>query len=1315
MEQFKPPEPFSFEGNLSENWRRWEQRFRLYLEASGAIEKSELRQCAMLLASAGEEAIEVYNNFVFGPDEKDKLECLVQKFKEYCNPRKNTVFERYSFWHTEQKEGESIDQFVTELKTKAKACEFGDQLDLMIRDRIVFGVRDVRMKERMLRDSPDLTLQKAVDMCRAAETTQAQMKTMQAAATAGTSSGGHGSERVTSVHAMAAARPTSRSAETNYRKDAKFESAKFDCGKCGFSHKPRSCPAFGKSCAYCKEKNHYIARCPKKAKIHSVAEEGNEFSVSELYIGEIKTSVHSCDVGRDTAWYADAKVYNDNVKFKLDTGAETNILPLKVYANLKQKKHLCDTETVLSSYGDFKIRPNGYCVMPCHTATHTADLEFYVADVPSSPILGLKALQQLNLVQKVDVVNTADKDALLQEYSDVFTGLGCLDGEYHIEVDKSVPPVIHPPRKVPYSLQGKLKETLDRLEAQGVVARVEKPTDWVNSLVIVEKSNGSLRLCLDPKDLNRAIKREHHRIPTAEDVASTLAGKKIFSILDEKDGYWQVQLDDESSFLCTFNSPFGRYRFKRMPFGIRSASEVFQRKNEAIFTDIPGVHIISDDLIMAAESEAEHDQIVRKVLDRAREKKVKFNPSKFQFRVREVKYVGLIVSEDGLRPDPDKIKAILDMPTPTDVSGVRRLLGMILFLQPFLPDLSEILSPLHSLLKSNTQWSWHPEHDLALDQVKKLLTSDPLLKFFDPNKPVVLQADASQHGLGACLFQEGHPVTYASRSLTDTETRYAQIEKELLAIVFACEKFNQFVYGRHFVVQSDHKPLESILRKPLSQAASRLLRMLLRLQKYDLTVNYVPGKHLKVADTLSRAYLETTETEDDGELTVHSITENLPVSPEKLAQLQEATAQDEVLQSVLKLHRTGWPSHRRQIPIAVKRYWDLQGRIHEADGLLFLDHKLIVPAGMRQEMLGIIHESHLGMEKCKSRARQVIYWPGMAQDIESVVAECGICAKFRAQNPREPLNPHPVPERPWEKLGADIFEYKNKDYLIVVDYFSKYPELCQMKDKTAKTVIQHMKAIFSRHGIPDELVSDNMPFSSRDFHAFAREWGFVVTTSSPRYPQSNGMSERAIQTVKKMLRKADEDHQDPYMALLEYRNTPVTGLSYSPAQLLMSRKLRDKLPTTHELLRPKVALRAREELTTTQARQKLYYDRGTKPLKTMTPDQMVRVRRDRTWEPAVLVGPHGSPRSHVVTTPEGGIYRRNRRHLLPTREPPPVVVGPPIDNDEPTALIAEPDTVPPPADSQPETPVGNIANNACRVPSGRVVKLPKKYQDYIMG
>ena len=262
---------------------------------------------------------------------------------------------------------------------------------------------------------------------------------------------------------------------------------------------------------------------------------------------------------------------------------------------------------------------------------------------------------------------------------------------------------------------------------------------------------------------------------------------------------------------------------------------------------------------------------------------------------------------------------------------------------------------------------------------------------------------------------------------------------------------------------------------------------------------------------------------------------------------------------------------------------------HIAEGIIFVGERVLIPGTLRQQMLRLIHESHMGAEKCKARARTVMYWPGMSKDIEHEVFKCSVCKKHQKSQQRNPMIPHDIPDGRWQKLAMDIMTYHGRDFQVVVDYYSKYPEISQLPDKTADTIITHTKSICSRHGIAEEIVSDNMPFGSREFNDFAQEWGIKTTTSSPTYAQSNGQAERFVQTLKGLLKKADEEGRDPYIALLEYRNTPISALQYTPSQMLMISLLRSKLPTKQSLLQPKV-VQAHDDLTRRQQRQKLYYE-----------------------------------------------------------------------------------------------------------------------------
>ena len=1301
--EFKQPEPLDLHSdNVAERWRRWRRQFEFYYVACELSKKSPAIQTAILLHAAGPEVQEIYSSFTWdNAGDNDDYAKVLQKLEDYCEPRRNVVFERYQFWSRNQKEQESIDTWMAALRNMAAKCEFGNQNELLLRDKLVFGIRDVAVKERLLREK-ELPLQKALDISRASESSKQQIRAMTA--------------ETMDVLPVGLRRPNKPGGGEN--------NIILNCAYCGGRHARGSCPAYGKQCNKCNGYNHFSTVCKgggfrrkeynsqnskkssskpstsqqkpragssskfrsnksKPVNVHTVEYGNNDL----LFIGPVTVGESNAD-----RWHEDIVLNGSAVSFKLDTGADANCLPKTLWHKLFPNQMLSEARHMLRAYGGENFKPAGVATVQaeCPATGMTLPTKFYVTDADVTPILGRTSCEQFQLVQRLSNAKSVcqlSRDAPLTTkiistmYQDVFSGLGEYQQPYHITVDASIPPVIQHNRRVPFAKLPALKTALESLEQQGVIAPVDRPTDWVHNLVITEKKSGSLRICLDPKPLNKAIKRERHSIPTVEDVLYRFNGKKIFTVVDMRDSYWHVKLDEPSSYLCTFHTPWGRKRFLRMPFGISSASEIMQKRNEHTFDDISGVHVIADDIIIAANDEREHDSILLKVLQRARECNIKFNLQKLQFKQKEVAYMGHVVTAEGLRACPKKTEAIVNMPCPTDKPSLLRFLGMVKYLAQFVPGESMLTAPLRSLLKKDSQWLWSFEHDKAVANIKQALSKPVLLHFFDVNKPVMIQCDASQSGLGACIIQDNRPVAFASRALTPAECNYSQIEKELLAICFACCKFHPYCYGREVQVQTDHKPLEIIFKKPLAMAAPRLQRMLLQFQRYCLNVNYVPGKYLYVADALSRAYISdsaATGAPEDIEVMVHSLTSSLPISPQKLEAFQKAMAADRDLQHLLSVVRCGWPKSFKSVPASLRPYWNVRDEIHEADGLLFRGNRIIVPASMQPEMLKLIHEGHLGVEKCRSRARQIFYWPKMSQDISDIVARCNVCLTLRASQQKEPLINHEVPERPWQKLAADIMTLNGSDYLVVVDYFSKYPEIAMLQYKTAKHVIMHLKSILARHGVPELLFTDNMPFGSAEFRQFASDWDITLATSSPTYPQSNGQAERAVQTVKNLLHKAIMSGQDPYVALMQYRTTPFSGIPYSPAQMLMGRQLRGKLPISSKLLQPAI-VKARPLLVQCQNAQKQQYDKSAKALPPLQPGDSIHVQPGGKWEPGVVIKADKAPRSYIVRC-KGSRLRRNRRQLLSTPSVPPPPDQDTILDDYPDDYaVATPAPVPAPA------------------------------------
>jgi transposase InsO family protein len=727
------------------------------------------------------------------------------------------------------------------------------------------------------------------------------------------------------------------------------------------------------------------------------------------------------------------------------------------------------------------------------------------------------------------------------------------------------------------------------------------------------------------------------------------SGAKYFSILDARSGYWNIPLDKNSSLLTTFNTPFGRYRYTRLPFGLNIAQDVFQKKIDETFGDIPGCTGIADDLVICGwkADGSDHDASLRAVIERARQTGVRFNDEKMVIRCKQIPFFGHLIGEDGVRPDPHKVEAINNMEEPSDVKGLQTFLGMANYLSRFTPRLSHLTSPLRELCKKDRHFQWGPEHTKAFAAVKTEISSASNLPFYEATKPLTLQVDASLRGLGAALIQDQGPIAYASKSLTDTESRYSNIEREMLGIVFGLERFHHYVYGRQVLVETDHKPLEAIVRKNLANAPPRLSRMLLRLQRYDTEVKYVPGKEIPLADALSRITPSAAGDIKGLDISVHEMRAILQATPACLESIKQETSRNPEMSALREVICNGWPSLRIDCPQRLIGYWNYRDEMGVEDGLILKGTRIVIPPSMRKSALEKLHYAHQGIEKCKLRARRSMFWHGINKDIEEMVQKCATCQKHQNSQSKEPMHPHDVPPRPWHTLASDLFHWQQHTFLLVVDMFSKFPIIRKLTSLSSSAVVNHLRSIFEEHGIPERFMSDNGPqYSADEFRKFATTYGFVHVTSSPHYPQSNGFIERQVQTVKQVLTKCHETGSDPYLAMLCLRTTPLDHNTPSPCELLNNRLYRCTIPSK--------ALRCSDDNDALQQRQdnaRVRYDHNVRPLPPLRPEEDVRVQNPvtKTWTPGRVVAACEQPRSYTVQT-DKGTYRRNRRHIRKTRE-----------------------------------------------------------------
>ncbi|XP_057184972.1 uncharacterized protein K02A2.6-like [Triplophysa rosa] len=807
----------------------------------------------------------------------------------------------------------------------------------------------------------------------------------------------------------------------------------FNCKRCGKRHQPKQCPAYGKACAKCGGQNHFAKQCFSKGKqhgsghVHTVEETAlsDTFFVGMVeQIDSFQRSSENTEVNRvvKEKWIEALEINGLKVSIKLDTGAKANLISEQDIREMRIKPHINQKTVQLKAYNGHLIETKGTCKLKVKVKNREYHLMFVVVPDGHDSVLGDTACEDLGLVKRVyniEGANTQDRvNNLVKQFPDIFEGFGVLPLTYKIQLKEDAKPVVHAPRRVPAPLREKLKTELERMTLMGVIEKVEKPTEWVNSMVCVKKTNGDLRVCMDPKDLNANIQREHYQIPTREEIISEMGGAKFFTKLDASQGFWQLKLHEDSTHYCTFNTPFGRYSFLRMPFGISSAPEVFHKAMEHMIEGIQGVRVYVDDIILWGSTIEQHNERLMEVLQRVQNYGLKLNKEKCQFGVKEITFLGDKLSERGVKPDQSKIQAILNMPRPTDKKAVQRVMGMINFIGKFIPNLSSKTVYMREMLQNKTEFKWTDNHESEWDRLKTLLTTEPVLTFFDPTKRIKISTDASKDGLGAVLLQaEGEnwrPVVYASRTMTSAECRYAQIEKECLGLVYGVEKFHSYVYGLPtFVAETDHKPLIAIIKKNLNEMSPRIQRLMMKLQRYDFDLIYTPGKYIVLADALSRATTQREKshersTEADVTLHVSMVADALPVSDAKSKQIAAETEKDKDLQMVIKHLNEGWPRG------TCSQYYNIRTELSVVKGLLLRQNRIVIPQSLRPDMMRRLHEGHLGAEKCKRRARIAVYWPRMNGDIDRMVSSCEICLKHQAKQQKEPMIIIQPPSEPWQ-------------------------------------------------------------------------------------------------------------------------------------------------------------------------------------------------------------------------------------------------------------------------------------------------------------
>ena len=1238
-------------------FNEWKTLLLSYFAIANVDAKSQYHYILLSLGSKGHELLSTWE---LSATEKEDPSVVFKKFEEHLIGQQNKWVARMELNSIIQKEGELVEDFLCHLQSKAQCCLFStDSIrEEQITLQIIKGILWPDARRTLIARGNDLKMKDAVTIAQAHQAMLSNTKSFT-------------SERIeVAVN------------EVNTRRRGRRRECRF----CGTQHPPRQCPAYGKNCEACGGKNHAAEVCYSRRKKSSTKKsQSRRRNSKKRHDTAAEKAVHHtqveeiCDVLDCGELNICPVKVNDNddrqsifaklnvkppdvykkvtLRVKADTGANGNILPLRcvkqMYENIPS---LSQSSVTLRAVNGTILSHLGYIDMPVNFDNSEWYLtRFYVCDTTGPAILSCGMSEKLGIVKvsnshSISYIEgeSVDKNTIANlqtKFPECFAGIGRFPGNFHIELKENITPVIAAPRKYPIQLKGEIGAKLQEMENLGVIAKCDDSiaSEWVNSLAFARKANGDLRICLDPKHLNEAIKRTYHKTPTLEEISHQLNGAQLFSKLDAKHGYWAIELDEKSSHLCTFQSPFGKYRFLRLPFGLSVSQDIFQKHMDDIIQKAgPGVIGIADDLVVFGQSVKEHDEALNRLMHVAKQYGLVFRSEKCKTHQTSISFYGLLWSKDGMQPDPRKCDEIHNRPAPHNVQELQSFLGLVQYLAPFVPQISEKTHILRQLCRKGVEWDWTAECEKAFVKLKNEFSADLQLRYFNPSQPVEIEVDASTKGLGAALIQNHKPIAFVSKALSGAETRYANIERELLAVVFGLERFHTYVYGKPVTILSDHKPLESIHLRQLSHCPPRLQRMLLRIQPYEATIRYRPGKEMVYADYLSRV-TPTPGPEIPLEMTIHTI----QISDNQLDKLRNAVKNDSELSALQEQIVIGWPDSVQSVVKCLRKYWSIRDYLCVENGIVYMGNRLVIPKEMRNYYLQQIHIGHLGQTKCQLRAKECLYWPNMSADIVNTVENCDICIQNARSQSREPMMVRELPSQPWEILHSDYFEIEGHKYMLVVDQYSKMPFVQAMKGETAGEAVKFCKHLFAIHGIPRIVYSDNGPqYSSVEFKSFTVEWDFKHITSSPRYPQSNGFVERMVGIVKGILKKAKQGGTDPQLALLCYRSTPIDNHIPSPAELLYGRKIRTNLPAKNYSKNSDYDISDRFHMKQNQAAEQ-YNQHAGKELPELIPGMKVMLQKDdkSSWIPVTVQAKCPEPRSYLVQTPNGSVIRRNRRFL----------------------------------------------------------------------
>ncbi len=1070
----------------------------------------------------------------------------------------NVVRAHFDFHHRQQASGETVMEYMTTLRSLMADCHFHGEDSYHLALQLACGCRDHDTQQKLL-SLKKVDLDDFVQILQADESAKASAAAMR------------GSKAVQATHVKPVGRKDKRESKEKTTGQAQAECK--GCGKSGHRFKSDTCQAAKVKCNFCGNIGHFERCCIKKKKSQ------------EKQVQVVRLNRHC----RRTAFQC-------SIGFKAPNG-DTRVLPADVDSG--SEAMLMDKATFDRHFRSAKLRPPDCNIVNFDRSTvkglvgvYDTEATFegratpcciYVVGRRCPTIFGNDLVEGLQLkldcatmtVQQTKKAESSDYDRMLAEFPLLLQAdMGEYpDYEHVIRLQEDSKPSVVKLRPVPLARRATVADEVQNYIDKGIWEKAEK-TDWAHHLVSVAKDDGGVRLTTDLSPLNKFVIPNRFPLPTIGDLFLELKGARIFSKLDLKKAFFHIKLAEASRPLTATLTHQGIFQYRRLPMGLKEAPSVCQQLVSHTLAGIAGCIVYMDDILVFGATRQEHDDRLRQVLKQLESKNFRLQAPKCQFGLDTLKFLGYIIGNNTIRPDPEDVRPVAETPAPTNLKETQQFLGVVNYYAPFLKNLADTAEPLRRLTRKGVSFEWADECAQAFKQLKEDMINKLQLFIFDPNCDTVLAMDASNVGLGAVLSQKQDgqevPIAFASHTLSTTERNYATNEREALAVVWACEHFEKFLLGRPFTLETDHNALTTLLRTSGSgRQSSKFTRWADRLSIFDFAPVYKKGTDNPVADHLSRVQLASnasTDIDSRPNLAVKVLqVDNITVDVVK-----KETEADEMLKKVRQYTRTKWPS-KKQLPADLLPYYNVRDEL-DFDGVCITrqEERVVVPGKLRSRLLKIAHDGHPGIVRMKQKLRSSYWWPGMDQQAELFVRCCTGCQYSAKSSPKAPGPPADTrmepPKEPWDRVSMDITgpfhtAPANERFIVVLlDQFSNFPEVLLTGDVTSTRIINWLRDHFGRYGNPNVLLTDNGPqFVSGEFTSFLHNRNITHWRTANYNPQENGQVEVFNRYLKYGAQAFTADNQtwkDGVRSLLiNYRGTPNSS-GKSPAELFLNRKMR---------------------------------------------------------------------------------------------------------------------------------------------------------------